>query len=103
MTTYISNAAPGCASAGTCSAQRLVAGTSVQQPAETTSDSAELPARGAEHATQASARQQDDISEETGADATVGDNRQPSSYLPDSGSQQEAAQSAADDWGEFVS
>ena len=39
-------------------------------------------------------------SDDTGADATVGDSKDPSSSLPESGSQQEAA---ADDWGDFVS
>ena len=43
------------------------------------------------------------MSEDTGADATVGDNKQSSSSSLESGSQQEAAQPAADDWGDFVS
>lgn len=67
-----------------------------------------MPAHAAEHARQASMQHQDDMSSQseesdTGADAMVGDSRLPSDSLPESGSQQKAAQPAADDWGDFVS
>ena len=67
-----------------------------------------MPGHAAEHARQASVRHQDDMSSQseesdTGVDAMVGDSQPPSGPLPESGSQQEAAQPAADDWGDFVS